>query len=90
MKCFLQLPNKMPTLIQLKLYTTSNCHLCEQAIELLSNQQNIILTMVEIADSDDLIELYGSRIPVLQRVDDPSAELNWPFNQHEILNFIQP
>jgi hypothetical protein len=89
MKCFLYLPNKMPTLIELKLYTTSHCHLCDQAIELLSKQQNIILTIIEIADSDDLIQLYGSRIPVLQRLDNPFAVLNWPFNHREVLNFIQ-
>lgn len=88
MKCFLLLPNKMPTLIQLSLYTTSNCHLCEQAVELLSKQQHIKLTLIEIADNNDLIDVYGSRIPVLQRKDN-ATELNWPFNAHDILRFIQ-
>lgn len=78
----------MPTLIELSLYTTSNCHLCEQAIELLSSQKNITFTLIEIADDDELIALYGTRIPVLQIVNNPSNELNWPFNQQDILNFI--
>jgi hypothetical protein len=78
----------MPTLIQLRLYTTSNCHLCEQAIELISSQENITLALIEIADDDELIALYGTRIPVLQKVANPSNELNWPFNQEDVLNFI--
>ncbi|MCH9799639.1 MAG: glutaredoxin family protein [Betaproteobacteria bacterium] len=78
----------MPTLIQLRLYTTSNCHLCEQAIELISSQYNITLALIEIADDDELIALYGTRIPVLQKVANPSNELKWPFNQEDILNFI--
>ena len=89
MKCFQHLPNKMPTLIHLTLYTTSNCHLCEQAIELLSAHQHVKLTLIEIADDDDLIDLYGSRIPVLQRGDNASIVLNWPFDEHDILHFIQ-
>jgi hypothetical protein len=76
----------LTTLISLKLYTTSNCHLCEQAITLLE-QENIALTLIEIADSDALIALYGTRIPVLQRFDN-SAELNWPFNQANVRAFI--
>ncbi len=78
----------MPTLVQLNLYTTSNCHLCEQAAELLSSQKNIAITTIEIADSDELISLYGTRIPVLQKQTSPFDELNWPFSQQDILHFI--
>jgi len=42
---------------------------------------------VEIADNDDLMSQYGTRIPVIQNIDN-KAELAWPFNQEAILNFI--
>lgn len=78
----------MPTLIQLNLYTTSNCHLCEQATELLNSVENIIINCIEIADNDDLINLYGTRIPVLQQANNSCSELDWPFNLQQIGTFI--
>jgi len=78
----------MPTLIQLNFYTTSNCHLCEQAEELLSTLENIELKYIEIVDSDALINAYGTRIPVLQRTNNNADELDWPFNLQQILTFI--
>lgn len=76
---------------QLVLYTTSHCHLCEQALTLLINlkQQYAINWLTkEISDDDDLIEKYGIRIPVIQRVDNQS-ELNWPFSAEDIVILIK-
>jgi len=76
---------------QLVLYTTSHCHLCEQALALLINlkQQYAINWLTkEISDDDDLIEKYGIRIPVIQRVDNQS-ELNWPFSAEDIVMLIK-
>ena len=76
---------------QLVLYTTSHCHLCEQALTLLINlkQQYAINWLTkEISDDDDLIEKYGIRIPVIQRVDNQS-ELNWPFSAEDIVMLIK-
>ncbi len=42
---------------------------------------------LEITDNDDLMSQYGTRIPVIQNIDN-KAELAWPFNQEAILNFI--
>lgn len=77
----------MPRLIQLNLYTTSHCHLCEQALEMLSQHQNIELTLIEIANNEELISLYGTRIPVLHNAHN-ADELDWPFNQQDLLDFI--
>jgi Glutaredoxin-like domain (DUF836) len=79
----------MPTLTPLKLFTTSHCHLCEQAFQLMI-ELNITehLALVEIADNDGLIASYGTRIPVLKRSDN-LAELNWPFSKNDIINFIR-
>lgn len=75
---------------QLVLYTTSHCHLCEQALALLINtkqQYTIDWLTKEISDDDELIEKYGIKIPVLQRVDN-HAELNWPFSADDIVRLI--
>jgi hypothetical protein len=71
-------------------YTTSHCHLCEQAEALMRTlQENHTLNWqtLEITDNDDLMSQYGTRIPVIQNIDN-KAELAWPFNQEAILNFI--
>ena len=68
------------------LYTTAGCHLCELAEEILftlSQQYDITFTCVEIGDNDDLIQRYGTRIPVIAFED--HTELNWPFEAQDIL-----
>jgi len=61
------------------LYTTSGCHLCEQAEVLVSNVLGMTIRPVEIADDAELLERYGVRIPVLRRWDS-GEELDWPFD----------
>ncbi len=71
------------------LFTTSSCHLCEEAESLLlSLVQTKHFTRIEIANNDTLAELYGHRIPVLQRTDNLS-ELNWPFTEYDIIELIE-
>ena len=43
--------------------------------------------VVDIADDDQLIERYGTRIPVLRRMD-TGAELGWPFDAAQLLTFL--
>lgn len=81
----------------LTLYTTAGCHLCDQAEALIwpqlaSGQWQ--LQSVDIAQSDELIERYGVRIPVVAKMaeDDPSkveAELGWPFDAHQLAQFLR-
>jgi len=76
---------------QLVLYTTSHCHLCEQAEAMLTglkNQYEINWQLQEISDDDDLTEKYGIRIPVITRMDN-QAELNWPFTENDIIKLIK-
>jgi len=73
-------------MITLQLFSTAGCHLCDLAIEqvnTLPNAAQINLQIVEIGDDDLLVEQYGIRIPVLKFPD--NSELNWPFEQHTIL-----
>ncbi|WP_417550714.1 glutaredoxin family protein [Methylophaga sp.] len=76
-------------MITLQLFSTVGCHLCDMAIEqikTLSIADQVDLHIVEIGDDDVLVEQYGVRIPVLKFPD--NSELNWPFNQNDILQKI--
>ena len=70
----------------LLLYTTSSCHLCEQA-EALLQSAGASVEMVEIADSEELLERYGVRIPVL-RHRETGEEPDWPFDAAAILRLL--
>lgn len=76
----------------LTFYTTSHCHLCELAEQLLVHtplSQPVPVEVVDIAESEALVASYGTRIPVLHR-DDTGAELNWPFTRDDLLAFLGP
>jgi len=71
--------------LQLILYSTSACHLCELAKDLVGPCLNagVQLRELDISDDDELFSRYGVKIPVLRR-EDTGAELNWPFTAPEI------
>jgi Glutaredoxin-like domain (DUF836) len=74
----------------LKLYSTSYCHLCEQAEDMLISLVKlhpIAWQTIEIIDDEVLLGLYGNSIPVLKRVD-TNQELAWPFTKREIERLI--
>lgn len=72
--------------MKIYLYSTVGCHLCEQAKVILWPlllQYQFRLVEVDIAESDELIEQYGTRIPVLN-LNSHSSELNWPFTPQDV------
>jgi glutaredoxin len=73
--------------MKLVLYSTTFCHLCEQAESLLA-QLGIQAGHIDIAEDDDLLERYGTRIPVVKRMGD-SSELGWPFDVEALQRFIE-
>lgn len=76
--------------VKIYLYSTAGCHLCEHAKVVLwplLMQYQFRLTEVDIAASDELIEQYGMRIPVLAAANH-SDELNWPFTTQEVDAFF--
>jgi glutaredoxin len=72
--------------MNLKLYGTAFCHLCEQA-ETVLREIGIEADYIDIADDDELLEKYGIRIPVLKRAD-TGTELGWPFDAVAISRFL--
>jgi hypothetical protein len=77
------------------LYSAEGCHLCEQALEL-CQQAGIAeqVTIIDIVEDDNLVELYGICIPVLEKLkngnchhnENNSNKLFWPFTLAEIEN----
>ena len=74
---------QQPTLI---LYTTSACHLCEEAEQLLQELGIAVLT-VEIADDEQRLERYARRIPVLRDAQ-RDTELDWPFAAQQVQQWL--
>jgi glutaredoxin len=72
--------------MEIKLYGTAFCHLCEQA-EAVLREIGIEAEYIDIADDDELMEKYGIRIPVLKRAD-TGTELGWPFDAVAVSRFL--
>lgn len=73
------------------LYSTSGCHLCDVAWDILAPLISCLplrLEEVDIAESDELIDRYGIRIPVL-KFHDHEEELGWPFDSIQAQYFLQ-
>lgn len=78
--------------MELTFYTTSHCHLCELAEQLLVQTplpHPVPVEVVDIAESETLVARYGTRIPVLRR-GDTGTELEWPFTREDLLTFLGP
>jgi len=69
------------------LYHTDGCHLCEQAMQLLT-QCNVDYQLVDIVFDEHLVALFGTRIPVLTC--NQGKQLNWPFDVQQIQQFLSP
>jgi hypothetical protein len=72
------------------LYSTPGCHLCEMAREIVSpllTHFSLCLEEIDIAESDELIERYGVRIPVLKSPRHLD-ELGWPFDSVQASEFL--
>ncbi|HAG94359.1 MAG: thioredoxin family protein [Pseudomonadales bacterium] len=75
---------------ELVFYTTAGCHLCDVARQIYQATlapEYFEVREVDIAHSDTLVERYGTRIPVIRRMRD-DTELNWPFDQQALVDFL--
>lgn len=69
------------------LYSTLDCHLCEQAAGLLTQVvDSFELEHIDIAGSEALVEEYGIRIPVIKA--ESGNELGWPFDLEVLQQFL--
>lgn len=79
--------------VKFNLYSSEGCHLCVQAFNLITqiiNKEEV--AVIDIIDDNtgdqNLVELYGVHIPVLERLED-NAKLFWPFDIAKFLEFNQ-
>ncbi|NLJ13368.1 glutaredoxin family protein [Denitrificimonas caeni] len=72
-----------------QLFGTLGCHLCDEAEQVLQPfvAQGLIVELLDIIDSADWLERYALTIPVLRRVDN-GQELNWPFDEQDVLQLF--
>ena len=73
----------------MQLLGTSGCHLCDQAEALLGqclDLSQVEVEMIDIADTDELVALYGKKIPVLRCIDSQKV-LCWPFDERAVSYF---
>lgn len=74
----------------LVLMGTEACHLCDQAQALLVQLQAqlaVDVLLEDIAESEQQVERYGTRIPVLL-YEKTGAELGWPFDLQELKQWL--
>ncbi|KOR44920.1 glutaredoxin [Xanthomonas oryzae] len=63
----------------LTLFQRDDCHLCDQAVEVLAQARAGDFDSVFIDDDATLESAYGARVPVLR--DAGGRELEWPFDR---------
>ena len=74
--------------VKFKLYGTLGCHLCDDALALcLAVMPATDISVIDIIDDEQLLELYRMSIPVLERLVD-QEKLFWPFEQKQILELV--
>jgi Glutaredoxin-like domain (DUF836) len=75
---------------QYRLYSTSACHLCELAVDMLEQFRqagfDFSYEVIDIALDDALFERYGLLIPVLRSPG--GEELNWPFDPQALARML--
>lgn len=75
-------------MFKLQLLSRQDCHLCDEAIDLI--KETLVNHSVEVVDIDTdlgLIRAYGDRVPVL-RSEASDHELGWPFDSTMLLNWL--
>lgn len=77
--------------MKLNLYSGKDCHLCELALAMISQNQPQVfneLAKIDIKSDPVLYHQYAVRIPVLERLD-TQQKLFWPFDEQQLQAFLQ-
>jgi hypothetical protein len=75
----------------IRLYTTAACHLCDKAKAIIwpvLEKYELSLEEIDIAETDFLIDRYGTRIPVVAYAS-VDEELGWPFTEAQLCRYIE-
>ncbi|HCH22887.1 MAG TPA: hypothetical protein DE179_01150 [Oceanospirillaceae bacterium] len=77
-------------MLTLELLGTQGCHLCDDAQQILISAldlSKVQVELVDIAESDALMQAYATRIPVLRHVA-TGNDLDWPFQEAQVQQFV--
>ena len=77
--------------MELVLYSTDHCTLCDQALELLFSMPELAgqpLRVVDVATDDALLDRFGERLPVLELYG-ADVRLDWPFDAQAVLGLLK-
>lgn len=69
------------------LLSTDGCHLCEAAAKMLKVLE-LPFEIVDIVEDDQLIQVYGDKIPVLI-ADGAEQALFWPFEEEQLKQYVE-
>ena len=78
-------------MIRLLLLSTSGCHLCEQAEQIIDDclpNDSVTVEVIDIAEQEQWQARYAVRIPVLF-YPETQQDLGWPFEQAQVRAFIE-
>ena len=80
-------------MLQIILFGTSGCHLCEDAQQIIDIvvkrfEGPIVLEYIDIAEQEQWLERYAIRIPVLFHAKS-RTELGWPFDAEKVQAFLR-
>ncbi len=78
-------------MIELMLFGTEACHLCEEAELIIQQSQyenKLILSKIDIAQESDWYEQYAIHIPVLLHTE-TNKELFWPFDHQQFCQYME-
>ncbi|GAB3031008.1 glutaredoxin family protein [Oleiagrimonas citrea] len=76
--------NRSPELI---LYQRDDCHLCDQALEVMAAARAPDFVSLWVDDDAALEARYGTRVPVLRHASS-GRELDWPFDAVAVENLV--
>ena len=74
--------------MDLVLYSTGSCALCEQALDMLLSMpelSGLALRVVDVAAEDELLQRYGERIPVLRFA---GREIDAPLDRDAVIDLV--
>lgn len=77
----------MPDMPRLILFQRDDCHLCDQALEVMAMARAPDFQSLWVDDELALEERYGTRVPVLRDADS-GRELDWPFDETALRRFL--
>ena len=78
-------------MIRLQLMSTSGCHLCELAEQIIAesllNNVAVTIELIDVAEQEQFQARYAIRIPVLYHPE-TNKDLGWPFDVVQVKQFI--